>query len=69
MLGQLFLVCLGASLALGIGTEDILRLRQEIADIQKQIHRYGIAYFFFIVLANLHLLSIKLIKGYISNVA
>ena len=40
MLGQLFLVCLGATLALGIGTKDILNLRQEIAEIQKQIQRY-----------------------------
>ena len=44
MLGQLFLLSLGVSLALGIGTEDILRLRQEIAEIQQQLHRYVLNY-------------------------
>ena len=44
MLGQIFLLSLGVSLALGIGTEDILRLRQEIAEIQQQLHRYVLNY-------------------------
>ena len=44
MLGQIFLLSMGVSLALGIGTEDILRLRQEIAEIQQQLHRYVLNY-------------------------
>ena len=40
MLGQIFLFSVGVSLALGIGPEDILRLRQEIAEVQQQLQRY-----------------------------